>query len=250
MIYTHKIQEAIDFATKVHEIDQKQKRKGKDIPYITHPLTVALILGRTGASEDLVIAGILHDTVEDSTSENIITLEMIIEQFGEGVSKLVESVTESDKSLKRKEEALKAISGYSEDSLLLKSADIIANVSELIVDYKRDGFRTFDRFNASGEQIVGRAREMIRLILKTWPQIPTATDLTSLNRELSGAIDEDESPFYYYYSNLHEKKVKVDTEKNIAFVKDEQGKAWQVERGNKVVTDALIENNKIKESDY
>ena len=45
MVYTDLIREAVSFAIKTHEIDQKQLRKGKDIPYITHPLTVGIIFG-------------------------------------------------------------------------------------------------------------------------------------------------------------------------------------------------------------
>ncbi len=68
MILTPKIRSAIRFAIKTHEVDQKQARKGKDIAYIGHPLTVGLILARAGANEDTIIAGILHDTIEDSTA--------------------------------------------------------------------------------------------------------------------------------------------------------------------------------------
>jgi len=42
-----KIQKAIKFAVKTHEVYQKQARKGKDVSYITHPLTVGLILSQT-----------------------------------------------------------------------------------------------------------------------------------------------------------------------------------------------------------
>ncbi|MCX6747825.1 MAG: HD domain-containing protein, partial [Candidatus Nomurabacteria bacterium] len=127
MIYTQKIEEAITLAIKTHEIDEKQKRKGKDIPYITHPLTVGLILSLAGASEDVIIAGILHDTLEDSINEYKVTKEMIAEQFGDNVMQLVLSVTEQDKSLSwevRKAEALEHIKTFSHDSLMLKSADL------------------------------------------------------------------------------------------------------------------------------
>ncbi|MBF8280961.1 MAG: HD protein [Candidatus Magasanikbacteria bacterium] len=52
MIYTTLIKDAIKFSIKTHEVYQKQKRKGKDIPYITHPLTVGLILSAAGANEE------------------------------------------------------------------------------------------------------------------------------------------------------------------------------------------------------
>lgn len=94
-----KIQKAIKFATKTHEIYQKQKRKGKDVSYITHPLTVGIILSCIGASDDAVCAGILHDTIEDSISEKKVTFEMLKERFGKEVAQIVLDVTETDKTL-------------------------------------------------------------------------------------------------------------------------------------------------------
>lgn len=89
MIYTFKIQHAIRFSIKTHEVYQKQKRKGKDIPYITHPLTVGLILACAGADEDVICAGILHDTIEDSIEERKVDLKMIEDFFGENIAKIV-----------------------------------------------------------------------------------------------------------------------------------------------------------------
>jgi len=134
MIYTQKIQHAIRFTIKTHEGYQKQKRKGKDVPYITHPLTVGLILAKAGATEDVIIAGILHDTIEDSIEEKKVTKEMIVERFGENVYELVLSVTEQNKKLpwdERKAESIKHIETFSNDSVLLKSADTISNVTEI-----------------------------------------------------------------------------------------------------------------------
>src|SRR3989344_4185993 len=122
--------EAVNFAIETHELNQKQKRKGKDIPYITHPLTVGLILASAGASEDVIIAGILHDTVEDSSPEKSVSKEMIAERFGESVAALVMSVTEEDQSRPwevRKNDALEHIAHFSHGSLLVKSADTISN---------------------------------------------------------------------------------------------------------------------------
>ncbi|SPD74798.1 Metal dependent phosphohydrolase (fragment) [uncultured Desulfobacterium sp.] len=55
------IDPAIEVAVKAH---QNQVRKETDIPYITHPLAVGIILARAGCSNEVIIAGILHDTVE------------------------------------------------------------------------------------------------------------------------------------------------------------------------------------------
>jgi (p)ppGpp synthase/HD superfamily hydrolase len=70
-----RIFEAIEFGARAHA---GKYRKGTEVPYIVHPLGVMKILVEHGASEDLVVAGILHDTVEDT----YVTLEDIRNSFG------------------------------------------------------------------------------------------------------------------------------------------------------------------------
>lgn len=85
-----RIQKAIDTATKAHE---SQFRKTGE-PYIVHPLAVQKILTDWGMDEDTIIAGILHDTVEDTD----LTLENIKKEFGESVTFLVDGVTKISKA--------------------------------------------------------------------------------------------------------------------------------------------------------
>lgn len=187
MIYTQKIQHAIRFAIKTHEGYQKQKRKGKDVPYIIHPLAVGLILATAGAKEDVIIAGILHDTIEDSIEEKKVTKEMIVERFGDKVYELVLSVTEQNKDLswdERKAEAIEHIKTFSNDSLLLKSADIISNVSEIISDYKKEGEKVFERFKAPKEKIIQNQLKTINAIVDKWENNPLSGDLLFLAKEL------------------------------------------------------------------
>lgn len=187
MLYNYKIIRAIQFAIETHETNQKQKRKGKDVPYITHPLTVGLILSRAGADEDTVVAGILHDTIEDSTSENKVTYEVLKKKFERKVADIVHSVSETNKSLswdQRKEEALKDIRKFSHESLLVKSADIISNGTELIEDYKKDGDAVFARFNAPKEKILEHYVRSITAIIETWAENPLADDLRSVGRDI------------------------------------------------------------------
>lgn len=187
MIYTQNIQKAISFSIKTHEVYQKQKRKGKDVAYITHPLSVGLILARAGATEEVIMAGILHDTIEDSPAEKKVTQNMLVERFGEQVALLVASVSESNKDLsweERKKEALEQITHFSEGSVLVKSADVISNTSELLEDYKKEGASTFERFNAPQERIVEHTLEVISTLLKRWPQSPLTSDLELLTKEL------------------------------------------------------------------
>ncbi len=78
---------AIEFAAKAH---QGQFRKGTKIPYIIHPIGAAQILIEYGCSEEVIIAAILHDTVEDTK----VTIQEIEKEFGKEVSKLVEHASE------------------------------------------------------------------------------------------------------------------------------------------------------------
>src|SRR5205814_6539887 len=78
---------AIEVAARAH---YGQVRKGTDIPYISHPYAVGMMLARTGCPEEIITAGILHDTVEDTN----ITLEYLREKFGEKVASIVEGCSE------------------------------------------------------------------------------------------------------------------------------------------------------------
>ncbi len=188
-VLTDAMRRAIAFSIEVHELDGRQKRKGKDVPYITHPLIVGTILARVGAREAVVIAGILHDTVEDSIPEKKVTPEMLAERFGDEVARLVMDVTEKDKSLPwedRKIAARADIQDFSHDALLVKSADVISNVSELADDYDSDGAQVLDRFDVSGDRVAGNYLNVIRTLLARWPENPLAGDLHVLADRLSG----------------------------------------------------------------
>jgi len=186
-IYSNKIEKAIKLAITTHEIDDKQKRKGKDIPYITHPFTVGLILSQAGANEDVVIAGILHDTIEDSIDEKKVTKEYLAEEFGEKAAALVLAVTEVDKNMSwedRKAEALAHIEHFSEDELLVKSADVLSNGTELVSDVEEEGQSVFERFSVEKEKTLAHSLRVIKAILDKWPENPLALDLKYLSKKL------------------------------------------------------------------
>ena len=71
------IDKAIAFAVKAHE---GQPRKGTEIPYIFHPLEVGMIVSRITDDEEVIAAGVLHDTVEDCEQ---VTLDVIRQEFGD-----------------------------------------------------------------------------------------------------------------------------------------------------------------------
>ena len=91
------INKVIEFAAKAHMYrpieSGKEFRKGTDIPYFTHPFAVAMILSKHNCSEEMIIAGMLHDCLEDTqVSEDEIKTE-----FGEKVVEIVKGCSEPNK---------------------------------------------------------------------------------------------------------------------------------------------------------
>ncbi len=123
-----KIIKAYEFAKEKHK---DQKRKTGE-PYIIHPLNVALILSDLGMDTETVIAGLLHDTLEDTET----TYEEIKENFGETVANLVEGVTKIGKIRYKSDQAenyRKLIIATAKDPrvIILKLADRLDNMKTL-----------------------------------------------------------------------------------------------------------------------
>jgi (p)ppGpp synthase/HD superfamily hydrolase len=142
------IEKALQLASKNHE---GQYRKNTDIPYITHPVAVGMMLLKNGYSEEIVAAGILHDTVEDTA----LTIEDIKREFGTEIAKIVEGSSEPDKSLPwkdRKEHTIAFLKTASEDIRAVVCADKLHNITSIIRDYEIVGEEVWERFNAGKEQ--------------------------------------------------------------------------------------------------
>lgn len=137
----------IEAATKVaEEAHRGQFRKGSGIPYISHPRAVARILSDAGCSEELVAAGILHDTVEDTS----LTLDYIRERFGNKVAKIVQGCSEPDKSLpweQRKQHTVEFLKTAPLEVRTVTCADKLHNLLSIIADYEVMGDDVWDRFS-------------------------------------------------------------------------------------------------------
>ncbi len=134
--------DAIEYAARAH---RDHFRKGTNIPYIIHPIGVAKILIEYDCSEELVAAGLLHDTVEDTP----VTLEAIRMNFGEKVAALVEAASEPDKSdtwENRKRHTLGSLKTAPMEVLLLSCADKLDNIRSIQEDYERFGESVWKRF--------------------------------------------------------------------------------------------------------
>lgn len=127
---------ALRFAAEKHS-DQRRKN-AKASPYINHPIQVAELLWRVAdvRDETLLIAAILHDTIEDTDAKP----EDIRAEFGEEVLALVMEVTD-DKSLPkvtRKQLQVEHAPHKSRSAKLLKIADKISNVGDIISTPPKD----------------------------------------------------------------------------------------------------------------
>lgn len=144
---TDRINRAILLATERHN---NQTRKGTDIPYIMHPMEVMTILSAMNADTDVLIAGMLHDTVEDTDT----TIEEIADLFGESVAYLVRGHSE-DKSKTWEERKSKDIEDTAAASYRMKQlvlADKLANIRSIYRDYQKIGDNLWKRFNAGVEK--------------------------------------------------------------------------------------------------
>jgi (p)ppGpp synthase/HD superfamily hydrolase len=114
-----------------------QFRKGGDeaVPYFTHPAHVGIMLARWGLEEHLIVAGILHDAVEDCDDW---TIERVEVEFGHHVAQIVGQLTE-DKSktwAERKQWAVDHVPHMSPEAATVKAADKIHNLQSLLADLR------------------------------------------------------------------------------------------------------------------
>lgn len=142
--YSDRVNHAFAFAAKHHD---QQVRKGTRLPYLTHPANVAVILSRYGRDEDTVVAGILHDVIEDCTrARNDRNMQARIRaKFGDGVVETVLMVSRRDvdddgtpRSFEQqKQDYLERLGVASDAARWVCAADKIHNAGSLLADLRR-----------------------------------------------------------------------------------------------------------------
>jgi hypothetical protein len=161
--------EALAFAVRAHNSVQ-QERKGTDFPYVAHPIRVAEILDRFELDDDVIVAGFLHDTIEDTG----VTAEEIGLEFGSPVAELVVAASEADKSLpwkERKQHTLDQLKRETRANVLaLVAADKLDNIRSLSDTLRHLGSeKTWKLFNAEQKQQHWYYRSVVEILLSHDP---------------------------------------------------------------------------------
>src|SRR3989344_6027327 len=174
MNHTPQIKKAIQFAAKKH--NGLYRKDGERLPAVTHLFSVALLVAEDGADDNVVIAALLHDTLEDTTT----TAGEIEEQFSLTVRTLVETVSEtthdtSGKRLswrERKESYFKKLETAPVDALVIMAADKIDNIESKLAAFKAEGPRIFKRWAQPALEYLWYHRTALDLAQKRIPTHP------------------------------------------------------------------------------
>jgi len=158
---TARFEEAFILANQLHI---HQTRKGSNTPYIAHLMSVAALVLEAGCEEDIVIAALLHDAVEDQGGLN--TLEEIRQQFGERVADIVDSCSDAYTIPKppwrtRKETYLAHLPEASSEARLVSVADKLHNARSILRDLQTNGNCTWEKFKGRKEGTLWYYRSLV-----------------------------------------------------------------------------------------
>ena len=145
-IYSERFLEAFAYAARLHG---RQTRKGTNKPYIGHLMSVASIVIAYGGDEEMAIAALLHDAVEDAGG--LKRLREIRKKFGKRVARIVDGCTDAYGEpkppwLERKQKYIARVAGEAEDTRLVSAADKLSNARDVLADVRVDGDVAFERF--------------------------------------------------------------------------------------------------------
>jgi (p)ppGpp synthase/HD superfamily hydrolase len=176
---------AFTFAAEKHK---GQTRKASTIPYIAHLMGVASLVLEAGGDEDLAIAALLHDVVEDCGGAPM--LKEVRHRFGKHVAKVVDGCTDADTYLKalwreRKEKYIAHLKSADADTRLVSAADKLNNVRSILSDYRAIGESVWSRFNGGREGTLWYYRTLRDEFLRH--------QRNRITRELELAVNELES---------------------------------------------------------
>jgi (p)ppGpp synthase/HD superfamily hydrolase len=160
---------AFEFAAEKHA---RQTRKASTIPYIAHLMGVSSLVLEFGGDEDMAIAALLHDIVEDCGGAPM--LKKVRRKFGTRVAKIVDGCTDSDTDPKppwreRKETYLRHLRTADAETRLVSAADKLNNVRSILADHREVGESIWLRFNGGRDGTLWYYRALLQEFLRREP---------------------------------------------------------------------------------
>jgi (p)ppGpp synthase/HD superfamily hydrolase len=173
---------ALKFSFKLH---QGQERKGSEIPYLAHLLSVSSLVMENGGDEDQAIAALLHDAVEDQGGYQ--TLDRIRKKFGGTVAEIVAGCTDAYTDPKpewkpRKIAYLENLRGADKKILLVSLADKVHNARSILADLQDKGDAVWKIFKGGREGTIWYYQSLVDIF--------DETGFTRLKEELHHLVDE------------------------------------------------------------
>lgn len=176
-----RLRRALNTAAVAH---RDQVRKGSGIPYVSHVYAVMFLLSQVTDDEDVVIAGLLHDTVED-VPENY-NAAQIEQDFGPRVRMLVEDLTkiEHPSWQVRADAYIEHLEFHAAtEAVLISTADKLHNLMSIMDDLEEIGERLWERFNAGKEKQLWWYTEILRVST-------VRLGKNQLNEQLEGYVEK------------------------------------------------------------
>jgi (p)ppGpp synthase/HD superfamily hydrolase len=146
-----RLQRAFRYAAEKHA---GQTRKQTAVPYLSHLMAVAALVLEAGGDEEMAIAALLHDVVEDCGG--MPRLREVRRMFGARVAKIVEGCTDSfgepkAEWVERKKGYLRELKHADAETRLVSASDKLHNVRTILADYRQDGESIWKRFTGKKE---------------------------------------------------------------------------------------------------
>ncbi|HVW82856.1 MAG TPA: HD domain-containing protein [Candidatus Paceibacterota bacterium] len=176
----------LEKAARVAAVAHKdQKRKEADVPYIEHPIVVAIILAQHGFGEEVIAAGLVHDVLEDTEYPEV----QMRAELGEGVMAIVDAVTNDDSLSwdEKKKKYIETVRAGSKGARAVATADKIANARSLVAAHAREGSAVWAHFNAGREKKLWFENAMLAMLEETW-QHPLVEEYAALVAQMN-ALD-------------------------------------------------------------
>lgn len=161
-VFSKRFVSALGYAARLHA---RQIRKRTERPYIGHLLGVASLVIEYGGDEDMAIAALLHDAVEDQGG--LPRLREIQKKFGKRVAHIVDGCTDAytdPKSpwLERKRDYIARVAGEGPEVRLVSAADKLSNARETLHELRFHGESVYERFAGKKLGTLWYYRELLR----------------------------------------------------------------------------------------